>query len=73
MSKELKPTERMAIKMNGVPKLYRKIVGDSIRGFASPRTAIKAQCLECVGYVRAEVKLCTSFTCPLYMYRPYKE
>lgn len=69
----MSPEKKMRVKIASVPRLYRKIVQQAIRGSASPRAAIKAQCLECVGYVRTEVILCPSLTCPLYMYRPYKE
>lgn len=34
--------------------------------------AMKFFCLECVGFVRQEVRLCTSPTCSLYPYRPYQ-
>lgn len=34
--------------------------------------AIKLMCLECVGGCREEVRHCTSTTCPLYAWRPYK-
>ena len=69
----MSPEKRKREKIASVPRLYRKMVQKAIHGSASPRDAIKAQCLECVGYVRAEVISCPSFTCPLYMYRPYKE
>lgn len=68
----MKPAERLKRKLDDVPVKYKGIVERAVRGQSSPRDAIKAQCLECVGYVRTEVTLCTSFVCPLYMYRPYK-
>jgi hypothetical protein len=40
------------------------------RGEASPRSAIKAFCLECVGWERDAVAECTGFACPLWAYRP---
>jgi hypothetical protein len=42
------------------------------RGKASPRVAIKAFCLECVGWNRPEVARCTATACPLWMYRPFR-
>lgn len=39
----------------------------------SMKAAIKAHCLECVGWMKEEVKLCTSLACPLYAYRQYKQ
>ena len=41
-------------------------------GTASPREAIRAHCLECTGWVRREVTLCTALACPLFAYRPYQ-
>lgn len=41
-------------------------------GGNSPMSGIKAHCLECVGWVRDEVRLCTSPCCALYPYRPFK-
>jgi hypothetical protein len=39
----------------------------------SPRRAIKAFCLECVGFDRAAVTGCTAFACPLWNFRPFQE
>jgi len=36
---------------------------------SSPLKAIRAMCLECVGYVTEEVKACTAPDCPLYPFR----
>ncbi|ABF08893.1 hypothetical protein [Cupriavidus metallidurans] len=41
-------------------------------GEASPRQAIKAFCVACVGGTRAEVTRCTCYACPLYEFRPFK-
>ncbi len=53
--------------------LYRGIVAKALDGTASPRGAIKAFCLRCVGYVRDDVTNCTAYNCPLHKYRPYQE
>ena len=50
------------------PGYYRATLG-----LTSPRMAIKAFCLECIGWDRAEITNCTSFACPLYLYRPYQK
>lgn len=42
-------------------------------GKASPRAAIKAFCMECVGWRRAQVTRCTASVCPLYAYRPFRK
>jgi len=54
------------------PPLYRTIMQKAYSGNASPRSAIKAQCLICVGYVRDDVTYCTGYLCPLWAYRPYQ-
>lgn len=65
-------TDRIAEHRAQVPVLYRLLYGRCMAGKASPRDAIKMQCLECMGYVRAEVENCDTCTCPLYRYRPYR-
>jgi len=35
----------------------------------SRKAALRACCLECMGYQSAEVNRCTSHACPLYAYR----
>lgn len=35
--------------------------------------AIRQKCLDCCGYQSAEVRLCTSYSCPLWRYRMGKE
>jgi hypothetical protein len=53
-----------------VPPLYRGIAAAVPRSRAS---AVKLFCLECVGYVRADVTTCTAQHCPLYLWRPYQD
>ena len=53
--------------------MYRKVTERALEGKCSPRSAIKAFCLHCVGYERAVVTNCTSFGCPLYAFRPYQK
>jgi len=50
--------------------------GSLIRAFsgaASPRKAIKAMCLCCMGFERKAVANCTGYSCPLWTYRPFQE
>jgi len=54
-----------------IPKIYRTNYDKAIKG-RSLRAAVNAQCLECTGWQREEVRLCTNVVCPLYPYRPYK-
>lgn len=39
---------------------------------ASPRAAIKAQCLDCCGEDLAAIAQCGDRCCPLWRYRPYQ-
>ena len=52
--------------------MYRGVMRRALEGKASPRQAIKAFCLHCVGDVRERVTDCTAYACPLYQYRPYR-
>ena len=63
----------IAKKAAGMPESRRAGYLKATRGKASPRAAIKAQCLECVGWNRAEVICCTGWACPLWKYRPFTE
>ena len=53
--------------------MYRGVIQKAYNAKASPRSAIKAMCLSCVGYLRLEVTNCTAFGCPLHGYRPYQQ
>ncbi|HPA18328.1 MAG TPA: hypothetical protein PLU30_11325 [Verrucomicrobiae bacterium] len=51
----------------GKASLFRRV----FLGRASPREAIKAQCLDCVGMDEAAIRECPSTACPLWGFRPY--
>lgn len=57
------------------PSKYLNLRLKTLLGEASPRDAIKAKCLECVGYedVLPRVGDCRSRSCDLWAYRPYQE
>jgi hypothetical protein len=55
-----------------VPPQYKTLYEKVTVGKAAPKTCIKAMCLECMGWQRAEVAKCTATACPLYKHRPYK-
>jgi hypothetical protein len=40
---------------------------------ASPRQAIKAQCLHCVWMDEAAIRGCTATACPLWNFRPFQK
>ncbi len=60
-------------KADKMPKIYRNSYLSAVSGKTSPRNAIKAFCIECMGYVRAEVTNCDVIDCPLNLYRPYRK
>lgn len=55
------------------PQASQNTLARAFSGTASPRTAIKAQCLQCVGFDRDSVKNCTGWSCPLWAYRPFQD
>ena len=58
-------------KLTDIPKIYRAIYKSAMKG-TSRKSAIHSFCLECTGYEKEEVRLCTDLSCPLYEFRPYK-
>ena len=56
-----------------VPELYKAGYIRALSGGGSPRSAIKAFCLYCVGYVRKDVTDCQARNCPLWAFRPYQK
>jgi len=64
------PEEKIAKRRADMPKRYRNIYDKAMSG-KSRAAAMHAFCLECMGWQRIEVELCTSPACPLYAYRPY--
>jgi hypothetical protein len=64
------PVMRM---VRDAPESAKRILTRAFSGAASPRAAIKAQCLTCVGYDREAIKNCTGWSCPLWMYRPFQD
>jgi hypothetical protein len=55
-----------------VPTSKRPLAEKAFAGACSPRAAIKAKCLGCVGYEIKEITYCTSATCELYAFRPFQ-
>ncbi len=64
--------EQIEKRISQMPKIYRAIYKSAMKG-TSRKSAIHSFCLECTGYEKEEVRLCTSLSCPLYEFRPYKE
>jgi len=67
----LDPARRRAVedRISQMPKTARGTYLSALGG-RSPKAAIKAHCMECCGWVRAEVAACTALACPLWGYRP---
>lgn len=62
--------EKQIQKLKNIPKAYQNRF---IRAWKGNRSAaVHANCLECMGYVREEVHLCTTKTCPMWKLRPYR-
>lgn len=66
----LNPQQRAVLKE--APMSCRGILERAYNG-NSKAAGIKAFCLRCVGYIRADVQGCTSYGCPLHPYRPYQQ
>ncbi len=64
---------RVAEVLSSAPQSSEGTLRRAFSGSASPRGAIKAQCLLCVGFDRNEVKNCSGYSCPLWAYRPYQD
>ena len=58
-----------AVAIASTPASARKIVADAYERKSRAR-AIKAFCLTCVGFKRADVENCTAVCCPLFVWRP---
>lgn len=56
-----------------VPEKSRTLISRALVGEVSPRQCIKAKCLACCNYDRAEAAACSVVTCPLYALNPYRK
>lgn len=66
------PPEAYSTRLKTMPERYKPLYFTVISSAGSPKSAIKAFCLECVGWNPDEVRNCQGYACPLYMHRPYK-
>ena len=60
-------------RVQDAPESCQGVLTKSYEGIASPRAAIKAFCLQCVGYKREDVASCGALACPLHQYRPFRD
>lgn len=64
--------QRIEVVVADAPQSVQKSLREAFLGSASPRKAIKATCLACVGFDRSAVENCTGWSCPLWAYRPFQ-
>ncbi len=64
--------KRVEAAVSQAPESAKNTLREAFSGSASPRKAIKAMCLTCVGFERAAVRDCSAFACPLWKYRPFQ-
>ncbi len=67
----LSQQEQIEKRLEDMPETCRGHYRKAMKG-RSMKAAITAFCLECVGYVRSEVDICTDIGCPLYPFRPFQ-
>lgn len=67
-----KMTAKRAGRLETTPESAKGHFVAAWAGKCSPRRAIKAQCLECVGFDRREVAECTNWACALWHFRPFQ-
>ena len=65
--------QRVQFMVKDASAKYRRTMQRAFDGKASPREAIKAHCLVCVGYVREHIAQCTGYSCPLWAFRPFQD
>ena len=66
-----KRADKIAEHLAQIPKIHRADYTKAVSG-RSRKAGVKSFCLQCVGWQKEEVRLCTSLECALYPYRPYK-
>jgi hypothetical protein len=64
--------ERIELAVSEAPESAKNTLREAFSGSASPRKAIKAMCLTCVGFQRDAIRDCTGYSCPLWAYRPFQ-
>ena len=62
--------ELIANLRSAAPKLYQPLIDRFEQG--SKPAAAKLHCLQCVGWLRKEVSMCSSKMCPMWPGRPYQ-
>jgi hypothetical protein len=65
-------TKRQKDFADTVPEKARTLITRALTGAVSPRQCIKAKCLDCCHFDRAEAAACTVTLCPLWAVNPYR-
>lgn len=58
---------------SSVPDKHKIATERALLGQIARSTAIRVKCLQCCGYQREEIKVCTVVTCALFPVRPYQD
>jgi hypothetical protein len=64
--------QRVETMVSEAPESAKNTLRRAFSGISSPRQAIKAMCLTCMGYDRPQIEKCTGWSCPLWAYRPFQ-
>lgn len=56
-----------------VPDKHKLATQRALLGQITRSTAIRVKCLQCCGYQREEIKVCSVITCALFPVRPYQD
>lgn len=55
-----------------VPEKHKIATARALKAQVPKSVAIKVKCLQCCGYQREEIAVCTVLTCALHPVRPYQ-
>lgn len=71
---QIPPEHHASVKerLRYVPPKQLALYGRAVSGVAGRSQAIKATCLDCVGWVTRDVRECSAYGCPLHPVRPYQ-
>jgi hypothetical protein len=64
--------KRKASKLAETPPRFKVLALKVLEGRVTPRQAIKAKCLDCMGYIIKDIRNCPSTTCELHRFRPFQ-
>lgn len=68
---EMKDIEQYV--QRSVPEKHKIATRRALLGQITRSVAIRVKCLQCCGYQRDEIKVCSVITCALHPVRPYQD